>query len=131
MIIVASDNTKIGAHFRCCFAGCCGSIAAAQKAQGVSKKKKKSPPKNKKLLYGTRRSVGRSHGPVFPAVSSAGWRVCYFPTITHPPLSFHCQHSTPSMVQQVVWFDCFYSETPRLLWFYLYSLQTKTVCPVA
>ena len=77
---MASNNTKIGAHDCCCSAG---SIAATRKAQGASKKKKTSPPKKIAALWCP--SVGRSGGPVFPAVSSAGWRVCYLHTITPPP----------------------------------------------
>ena len=101
-IIVASNHTKIGAHFCCCSAGCCGSKGARRKQQ------KKKGPKNKQInkylfiyaafMVPAGRSVGRSSGPVLPAVSSAGWRVCYLHTRTPPPaVPFHCQHSTPHM----------------------------------
>ena len=79
---MASHNTKIGAHFLLLFCwllrlDCCGSKGARCKQQ------KKSPPQKIAALWCP--SVGRSGGPVFPAVSSAGWRVCYLHTITPPP----------------------------------------------
>ena len=64
---MASNNAKIRGHFCSCSAG---SIAAARKAQDASKKIKKTPPKKLAALWCP--SVGRSGGPVFPAVSSAG-----------------------------------------------------------
>ena len=56
---------------------CCGSKGARRKQAS----KKKAPPQKIAALW----SVGRSGGPLFPAVSSAGWRVCYLHTITPPP----------------------------------------------
>ena len=66
---------------------CCDSKSARREQQ-----KKKSPPPKIAALWCL--SVDRSGGPVFPVVSSAGWRVCYLHTITPPSLPFHCQHST-------------------------------------
>ena len=53
---------------------------------------------------------------------------CLEPTLTRRPFDL-CHEGRYEVVQQVVvWFDCFYSDTPRLLWFSLYSLHTKN-CP--
>ena len=46
-------------------------------------KKKRSPKEKKAALWCP--SVGRSGGPVFPAVNSAGGRFCCLHTITPPP----------------------------------------------
>ena len=68
---------------------CCGSKGARRKHE-----KKRPPPKKIAALWCP--SVGRSGGPVFPAVSSAGWRVCYLHTITPPPppVPLPTQHHT-------------------------------------
>ena len=91
---VASNNTKIGAHSCCCSSGFCGSIAAARKAQGARRKQKKAPQRN--IAASWCPSVSRSGGPVFPAVSSVGWRVCYWHTIIPPPppVPLPTQHPT-------------------------------------
>ena len=53
-------------------------------------------------------------------------------TYTRRPFDL-CHEGRYVVVQQVVvWFDYFYPDTPRRLWWFsLYSLHTKTVCPVA
>ena len=46
-------------------------------------------------------------------------------TYTRRPFNL-CHEGRYEVVQEVVvWFDCFYPDTPRLLWFCLYSLQKK------
>ena len=96
-IVITYDNSGIEQykkrdHFCCCSAG---SIAAARKAQSASKKKKGPPKKKKAALWCP--SVGRSGGPVFPAVSSVGGSFCCLHTITSPPpppVTLPTQHPT-------------------------------------
>ena len=111
---MASNHTKIGAHFCCCSAGYCGSKGARRKqANPLPKKSINESLYIFMLLYGARRSVGRSGGSVFPVVSSAGWRFCYLHTRTSPPPSRStantarhiCHHSEG--VTSTMYYCCF------------------------
>ena len=75
-----------------------------ERRKAQEKIKRKIPPKKHSCFMVT---VGRSVGwPVFPAVSSAGWRVCYLHTITPPPVPLPTQHPTYATIATASLVQC-------------------------
>ena len=91
---MASNNVKIRLIFVVVVLVATARLLRLERRKAQAKKKKKKKATNKIAALWCP-SVGRSGGPVFPALSSAGWRVCYLHTITPPLLSRSTANTVP------------------------------------